>query len=360
MAVAPSHIRIKRRREDDPLHALVLEERRLKIERQHVQYRLESGPDTKDTTTSSVASSLLTAPQPRRFELSVPSKKRNADDAGLMPTFVEKRWKGNAATDVADSGQHLRVLESNRATPLKRPGARTLRKDAPSAQATPTRGIPAPTDDVANALHKFAMEEAAQEEAEERANQQATVKPRVVIQPKRSVRRLRDRQPQNAHLNGLPTLKPMMDVHMEDEASDDDEYVYDVYVRDEAASKAISADLTDAASQSIGFLVITEEDEALWETYLEDEDGKFDTDDEDENAEDYYGADYPEDEVASDDEYDKGAYGYRHGGSDDEQWDSDTGAFSDEEDAMKNPWKKAPWLKSQKQAGEGDEEDDED
>ena len=37
-------------------------------------------------------------------------------------------------------------------------------------------------------------------------------------------------------------------------------------------------------------------------------------------AEDYYGNDYPEDEVNSDDEFGRGAYNYRHAASDDEEF----------------------------------------
>jgi len=74
-------------------------------------------------------------------------------------------------------------------------------------------------------------------------------------------------------------------------------------------------------------------------------------------AEGYYGADYPEDEVASDDEFGRGAYGYRNTASDDEQWDSDPGAWSDEEDVMQNPWKKYPWMReARNMTGLGDED----
>ena len=52
-------------------------------------------------------------------------------------------------------------------------------------------------------------------------------------------------------------------------------------------------------------------------------------------AEDYYGNDYPEDEVESDDEYDRGAYQYRRGGSDDEDYNADAEAWSDSEDKFK-------------------------
>lgn len=40
-------------------------------------------------------------------------------------------------------------------------------------------------------------------------------------------------------------------------------------------------------------------------------------------AEDYYGNDYPEDEVDSDDEYGRDAYQYRNNDSDNEEFDQD-------------------------------------
>lgn len=48
-------------------------------------------------------------------------------------------------------------------------------------------------------------------------------------------------------------------------------------------------------------------------------------------AEDYYGNDYPEDELDSDDEFDRKAYKYRNGASDDEEFDKDFDGRSDEE-----------------------------
>lgn len=56
-------------------------------------------------------------------------------------------------------------------------------------------------------------------------------------------------------------------------------------------------------------------------------------------AEDYYGNDYPEDEVGSDDEYGRGAYTYRKYGSDDEDFDQGARTSSDEEGQTSHPWK---------------------
>ncbi|KAF2766080.1 hypothetical protein EJ03DRAFT_318383 [Teratosphaeria nubilosa] len=88
---------------------------------------------------------------------------------------------------------------------------------------------------------------------------------------------------------------------------------------------------------AIGYLIISEDDESVWEKFMEaaESEGAFETDDEDENAEDWYGADYPEDEMAQDDEFGRGAYGYREGGgSDCESWDGkeEEGVWSDGEE----------------------------
>jgi len=272
-----------------------------------------------------------------------------------MPTFVEKKRRGPSNSETASRAENHEVPDEI-STPLKRPGTKTLRQDQPIPRGvTPSKLTQAPSLELADAMHQFALEEVAQEEAEHKrvAAQRTVEKPRVIIQPKGSVRRLKDRQPHRTPLSGL-TSGTNTNSSI-DEMSDDEDYVYDIYVKH--ADVPMTDDTTDPATQSIGILVITEEDEEIWESYIEgEEEEKFDTDDEDENAEDYYGADYPEDEVASDDEYNQGAYGYRHGGSDDEQWDSEAGTYSDEEDAMKNPWKKAPWLKATK---DEDDEDDE-
>jgi hypothetical protein len=130
-----------------------------------------------------------------------------------------------------------------------------------------------------------------------------------------------------------------------DDASmdDDGDYVYDTYViAPTSGLAAAQVDAHDDGLGSVGYLIITEDDQAVWETYLEDGDISEEdaSDEDDENAEDWYGADYPDDELAVDDEFDRNAYGYRgHGASDDEEWDQHT--FSDDEyERQMNPWRK--------------------
>lgn len=117
------------------------------------------------------------------------------------------------------------------------------------------------------------------------------------------------------------------------------DYVYDTYVQDIHMADALT-EATPEPKGTFGFIVITDEDEDFWDTYGQDDESEkeFDTDDEDENAEGYYGADYPEDEVASDDEYDANPYQYNHG--DDEEYDAENGAWSDEGDDLRYPWKR--------------------
>ncbi|KIV80468.1 hypothetical protein PV11_07966 [Exophiala sideris] len=103
----------------------------------------------------------------------------------------------------------------------------------------------------------------------------------------------------------------------------DDEYIYETYVRvryDDSKQPTL-----DLSPDNIGVLVITEEDEDLWQKYV-DSDDESDWDEEDSNAEDNPANDYPEDEVSSDDEYGYNPYKYRHQGSDDEEFDEDDDA----------------------------------
>lgn len=103
-----------------------------------------------------------------------------------------------------------------------------------------------------------------------------------------------------------------------------DDFVYETYIRVQEKGIADLADL--AQSRNLGYLVIDEEDEDLWEQYLneeDDDDDEWDEEDADSNAEDNPRNDYPEDEVSSDDEFSRNIYKYRRDHSDDEQYDQD-------------------------------------
>jgi hypothetical protein len=68
------------------------------------------------------------------------------------------------------------------------------------------------------------------------------------------------------------------------EIDNEGDYVYDTYVRHLVAA---NTEMEIVGEGAVGHLVILEEDQDLWEAYIEDEDGsekEFDTDDEDSNG----------------------------------------------------------------------------
>lgn len=147
------------------------------------------------------------------------------------------------------------------------------------------------------------------------------------FKPRANVVRLKDR-------GATPDLDHTNDSMVVDSA-DEHDYVYDTYILQEA----MDIDLSTADPSNVGILVIAEEHKAIWETYLDEpeSDEEQRSDDEDSNAEDHYGADYPEDELDFEDEHDIDAYRYRRNASDDEQYgygsDDDYAAHSDDEGA---------------------------
>ncbi|ETI28165.1 hypothetical protein G647_00614 [Cladophialophora carrionii CBS 160.54] len=99
--------------------------------------------------------------------------------------------------------------------------------------------------------------------------------------------------------------------------SQEDGYIYETYIR--VPYDGDAGDTTNLQTD-YGILVIDEEDEDLWQKYVDSED-ETDWDEEDSNAEDNPANDYPEDEVSSDDEFSYNAYKYRAYGSDQEELD---------------------------------------
>ncbi|ENH64647.1 hypothetical protein FOC1_g10013922 [Fusarium oxysporum f. sp. cubense race 1] len=137
------------------------------------------------------------------------------------------------------------------------------------------------------------------------------------FKPKAPAKRYQERHPEVATSTSEPN-----DVSMnmgESEAEDDDDWIIEEYVRIPAHAMTV-----DVAPTDVGVLVLDGKEESnLFYGPERDEDEDLDEDDEDENAENYYTADYPEDEVESDDEYGRHPYGYRNGNaSDDEEFDN--------------------------------------
>jgi len=253
------------------------------------------------------------------------SKKRKREVA----VFVSEDEVKNAGLDtVMDGGRDSKRVttasdDPETARPRKRPGV---------GSATPTVGTPrktnvaAPDPEMQDALQQYAMEEFG------------------ITYGQRAVSKV-----------------PKSDDILMTEEGDEAEYTYDTYMRHDTSEDTQShtgtsrglASVTsvhgpDSATNSYGILVIPDEQEELFlEVYGEDatsdDEEDWDSEQDDENAENYYAADYPEDEVESDDEYGMGAYQkYRThgGGSDDEEFGSEDGGDVDEDgiDTVRYPW----------------------
>jgi hypothetical protein len=267
---------------------------------------------------------------------------------------------------------HTKITQHEATPPRKRPTTATtdkrLREASPApVPATATKPLPERMSQaellMMQKMQNFALE--------------------VAPPPPKPLKR-QPKPPPTRYAERHPESVPKVEVPEPDiiDENTDDEWVYETYVRhvdpipavDLSASQldiAMSDPLSGIASggKSFGILVIDDEDEERWKAFGDDEgssDESVASDDEDENAEDYYGNDYPEDELQSDDEYDRGAYTYRKGASDDEEWDAtgdgDAGIWSDDDEGTGVPeWRKG-WSKKQQSmiAGGGRSDSDSD
>ena len=355
-SAGPQHLRLKRKRNEPAApNVLILEpgpraKRSLTAKeaaRAALQYRrqVDDAADGEglrgDAGQAGVGSTLVSrgGSARRTFHLTRPrhggarrpanvGKGDGASEARDLATFVEASGPPSRtrlpSKSVAEDGD-LSVEDA----PLKRPGKRSAvtvgQAKAAEGQMGKRSGVQNEQRlaSVADTLHQFALDEIPQQ--------------RITALPKHTVRR-RDIEAARPQAREPVIRDDEMDVDSEHD------YVYDTYVLAPAHEDATASEgHTDGEMGNVGYLVIADEDQSIWETYLEDEesDKEYDTDDADSNAEDFYGADYPEDELASDDEYDRDVHGYRvRGAADDEEWDEDTGAYSDDEyDRTMNPWK---------------------
>ncbi|KAI1829539.1 hypothetical protein DTO006G1_8360 [Penicillium roqueforti] len=98
------------------------------------------------------------------------------------------------------------------------------------------------------------------------------------------------------------------------EEDDEDDYVYDVYVRrplsEEEMLKNPLAEFESDQQQKdlaksqpgVGVIVITAEDEEIWEDFIENDEEEWDSEDADSNAENNPANDYPDEEASSDED----------------------------------------------------------
>ena len=201
--------------------------------------------------------------------------------------------------------------------------------------------------------------------------------PKPISSPasKQTTSRFKPKKPAMRYAERHPEEKPVGDTAMEidepfiEDEDVDGEYIIDTYVRIPAEALEV-----EEHQKNFGLLVLDSQPD-IDEFYREEEDSDEEEEDEEEDengipffmhfgsrlnllmfiiAENHYTADYPDEEVASDDEYDRNAYHYRTGNASDlEEFDEDddeAGAnFSgDEDESTRYPWAikpTRPWMK---------------
>ncbi|KAI0542276.1 hypothetical protein GGR58DRAFT_302458 [Xylaria digitata] len=155
----------------------------------------------------------------------------------------------------------------------------------------------------------------AEEEKREQERLRISTPSKLKFKPKPPTKRYAERHPEEVD---QPVDKEMADVDVENSDSDDSDYIIETYVRVPASSMG-----DHVPPQSVGLLVFDAEPDVEF-FYGEDDESEDEwaEDEEDENAENYYTADYPDEEVASDDEFNKNPYAFRTGNASDlEEYD---------------------------------------
>ncbi|KAL8731459.1 MAG: hypothetical protein Q9166_003434 [cf. Caloplaca sp. 2 TL-2023] len=191
--------------------------------------------------------------------------------------------------------------------------------------------------ELARELQQFALEET-------RAANESQGKSSVKVKPKPPKPRPDEEEIFNQE-HSYNAHKDVMDI--DGTGEDPDTFVFDVYVRQTVhiPEKSLMGSSTTSLEKfdpdKVGLLVIEDEDQEIWELYGEEDqssDEGWNSEEEDENAEDYYGNDYPEDELDSDDEYGRNTYRHWQSAFDDEE-PGEYIDWSDEEIQGKKTWK---------------------
>ncbi|KAG6024728.1 hypothetical protein E4U41_001697 [Claviceps citrina] len=223
---------------------------------------------------------------------------------------------------------------------LKRPGVACNRAGPAVTDRQPSSRTPLPDsftsrhdedmEKMANDMNQWVLNELG-------ANLQSMEQDKQLLRfkPKSPAKRYHERHPElAAKTPAIPQMNAAVgelsdDDDDDDDDEDEDDWVIEEYVRIPAHSVA-----TDVLSTDVGILVLDDEEEnMLFFGSTLDEEDELGEDDEDENAENHYTADYPEEEVDSSDEYGCQAYMYRHGNlSDDEEFDETL--YVEEQDEM--------------------------
>ncbi|QPH01889.1 hypothetical protein C2857_006092 [Epichloe festucae Fl1] len=249
-------------------------------------------------------------------------KTRRSLAAGQSSAKVESRTSTPDATPEETMVEQRQLKRPGIAAGKARPAAAARTTTTPEQQ--PSIGTPLPEslmnrhnedmEKIANDMNRWVLNElGANLQNMEQENRPLRFK------PKSPAKRYNERHPGLAVQTPTRQIDDAMSDLSDDDDDDDDEWIIEEYVRIPAHSVALDVLPTD-----VGILVLDEKEKSMFFFGSElDDDEELGEDDEDENAENYYAADYPEDEADSGDEYGRQAYVFGQGNnSDDEDLDN--------------------------------------
>ncbi|ROW04661.1 hypothetical protein VPNG_07468 [Cytospora leucostoma] len=258
-------------------------------------------------------------------------------DADTAPVTVTEDITEGA--DASGLRKKQKLPGSDRKAPSNASGkCIPVKKDVPESMKTKQSEE---MDELARDMNEFVLQQIGANLAmmEERDRKEATVvtrkNPSVTspqtskFKPRAPAKRYAERHPEVAATPEKAAPAAPADI-MDYESHSEDEYVVETYVRVPATTLDKSVN-----PEKIGLLVFDNEPDVDYFYGEEgDSDDEWPEDDEDSNAEDYYTADYPDDEVDSEDEFNRHAYDYRNGNASDlEEYDErDDGYVVDDGD----------------------------
>ncbi|GAP88514.2 hypothetical protein SAMD00023353_1701280 [Rosellinia necatrix] len=310
-----------------------------------------------DGNASETASPRASKSEPRRFHMSRKdmllaasthpdrphggaSKKRPA-----TATFVERKIKRispsllgklHAANGAHPPTAEAMVIDEPEVRKFKKPGVAKLSaareskpKEKPELPNSMTDRWNVNMQQLTADMEAYTMQQIglnlqkAEEEKRKQERLRNSTPSKLKFKPKPPAKRYAERHPEEAQ---QPEDKEMIDAGVENSDSDDD-YIIETYVR------VLASSIGDhVPPQSVGLLVFDEEPDVEFFFGEDDEsEDEWAEDEEDENAENYYTADYPDEEVATDDEFDQNPYAFRTGNASDLE-EYDLGGNSDDND----------------------------
>lgn len=263
MKEPPQILRVKRKRTEDPLQALVMETSRRQIKRPRYVFRLKrtEEKDIDDSTAVLMASSNTQNNKPL---FSIPSKKNDFEN----DENINNNNNININNDVS-----LKNSENNR---------KMSQSNNTNSNTDTNEGPIELNPELLEMLNDYLKD-----------NDETAINSHV----KPPKRRQSSLSQETANGNNIPKFNKedvykqynnnAIDEKEEGEDVDDDEYVYDVYYRDKAVNDQWE-------TEHIGYIKFDDKDiDKLDEN---DDDLLMNTDDEDSNDENFYRNDYPEDE----------------------------------------------------------------